>query len=174
MYFECADSWRRISVTALHDFSSDELEYFEYQYPEDLEHVFALLGAEISLVIFTRAMHPPHIRKWTKHFPLSEHNIDFLFCLFLHILTNQSLDLTGQSFKAFEICSDRSGKLAQPPLQGFLATSRTAISPFFLLVSAAFWTDSAVDTRKKYLPTLNYSARGASIIVTLSTPQSII
>jgi len=103
VYSEYANSWRRISVTALHDFSSDELEYFECQYPKDLEHVFALLGADISLVIFTRDMHPPHVRKWTEHFPLSEHKIDSLFCLFLHILINRSLDLTGQSFKAFEI-----------------------------------------------------------------------
>ena len=69
MYSEYANSWRRISVTALHDFSSDELEYFECQYPEDLEHVFALLGADISLVIFTRAMHPPSRPKMDRTFP---------------------------------------------------------------------------------------------------------
>ena len=65
-------------MTALHDFSSDEREYFEHQYPEDLGHVFALLGADVPLVIFTGATHPPHVRKWTEHFALIERKIDFL------------------------------------------------------------------------------------------------
>ena len=84
-------------MTALHDFSSDELEYFKHQYPEDLEHVFALLGRDMSLVIFTGAMHPPHVRKWTEHFALTERKIDFLFCLFFYVLIDQSLHFTRQS-----------------------------------------------------------------------------
>ena len=52
MYSEDANSWSRIAVTALHDFSSDELEYFERQYPEDLEHIFALHELEMPLLLF--------------------------------------------------------------------------------------------------------------------------
>ena len=35
-------------MTALHDFSSDELEYFERQYPEDVEYIFALFWGYIE------------------------------------------------------------------------------------------------------------------------------
>lgn len=43
-------------MTALHDFSSDELEYFECKYPEDLEHIFALHGRRY----FTCDFHKRH------------------------------------------------------------------------------------------------------------------
>ena len=73
-------------MTALHDFSSDELEYFERQYPEDLEHIFALCGPEMPLLIFTGTRDNRHVEEWQEHFALIERRIDFLFCLFLFCL----------------------------------------------------------------------------------------
>ena len=133
-------------MTALHDFSSDELEYFEHQYPEDLGHVFALLGADVPLVIFTGATHPPHVRKWTEHFALIERKIYFLFCLFFHVLIDQSLHFTRQSDR-LEIRLTTKHFIPQPKLLGILGMAHSNVSPFFLLVSATLWLDAEIDAR---------------------------
>ena len=84
-------------MAALHDFSSDELEYFQCQYPEDLEHIFALRGPEMPLLIFTGTRDNRHVTEWQEHFALIENRIDFLFCLFFHVLIDQALHSTRRS-----------------------------------------------------------------------------
>ena len=148
MYAGNAKSWSQAKVTLVDDFASQELQYFESQYPEDLEHVFALLGANMSLMIFTKTAHPPHVRRWTEHFALIERKTDFLFCLFFHVLIDQSLHFTGQR-GSLKLQTDTSGYLDEPKLRGILATAHSNVSPFFLLISAALWLDSEVDADSK-------------------------
>tara|TARA_B100000035_G_scaffold198667_1_gene169739 strand:- start:83 stop:739 length:657 start_codon:yes stop_codon:yes gene_type:complete len=135
-------------ITTVDKLMSQELEYFERQYPEDLEHVFDLLGANMSLLIFTNSRHPPHVKEWTEHFTLIERKVDFLFCLFFHVLIDQALHFTGQSGNLkFE--TDKSGYLDQPKLRGILATAHSNVSPFFLLVSATLWMEAGIDADGK-------------------------
>ena len=69
--------------------AADEIKYFECQYPTDLAHMFRLFGTDIPVVGFTKTRHPMHIREWTEHFDLVLEKVDFLFCLFLHVLLDQ-------------------------------------------------------------------------------------
>ena len=150
MYSEYDNSWSRIAVTALHDFSSDELEYFERQYPEDLEHIFALHGPEMPLLIFTGTKDNRHVEEWQEHFALIERRIDFLFCLFFHVLVDQALHSTRRS-ERFDAWSAFRRHVAQPKLHGVLGTARSNISPFYLLTSAALWLDDETDADKKLI-----------------------
>ena len=150
MYSEYDNSWSRIAVTALHDFSSDALEYFERQYPEDLEHVFALHGPEMPLLIFTGTKDNRHVEEWQEHFALIERRIDFLFCLFFHVLVDQALHSTRRS-ERFDTWSAFRRHVAQPKLHGVLGTARSNISPFYLLTSAALWLDDETDADKKLI-----------------------
>ena len=63
MYADNAKSWSQAKVTLVDDFASQELKHFESQYPEYLRNMFDLLGAIISLIIFTKIKHPPHVRE---------------------------------------------------------------------------------------------------------------
>jgi hypothetical protein len=135
-------------MTILDDLALQEREYLDCQYPEDLGHLVALHGADLSLMIFTKAAHPPTIRRWTEHFALIERKTDFLFCLFLHVLIDQSLHFTGQK-GSLELLRDWTGELREPRLRGILATAHSDISPFLLLVAAALWADSEGDAGGK-------------------------
>ena len=42
-------------MTIPNDLAPQEREYLDGQYPGDLEHMFALLGADISLMAFTNS-----------------------------------------------------------------------------------------------------------------------
>ena len=137
-------------MAALHDFSSDELEYFQCQYPEDLEHIFALHGPEMPLLIFTGTRDNRHVEEWQKHFALIERRIDFLFCLFFHVLIDQALHSTRRS-ERFDTWSAFRRQVAQPKLHGVLGTARSNISPFYLLTSAALWPDDETDANKKLI-----------------------
>ena len=137
-------------MTALHDFSSDELEYFECQYPEDLEHIFALHGPEMPLLIFTGTRDNRHVEGRQKHFALIERRIDFLFCLFFHVLIDQALHSTRRS-ERFDTWSAFRRQVAQPKLHGVLGTARSNISPFYLLTSAALWRDDTPDVDTKLI-----------------------
>ena len=137
-------------MAALHDFSSDELEYFQCQYPEDLEHIFALHGPEMPLLIFTGTRDNRHVEEWQKHFALIERRIDFLFCLFFHVLIDQALHSTRRS-ERFDTWSAFRRQVAQPKLHGVLGTARSNISPFYLLTSAALWPDDETDTNKNLI-----------------------
>lgn len=118
-----------------------EREYFDCHYPKDLEHMIALLGANLSLMAFTKARHPSSIRKWTEHFALVRYKTDFLFCLFFHILIGQSLHFTGQR-GSLNLQKESCGPLGEPKLRGILASAHSNVSPFFLLVAATLWLDS--------------------------------
>ena len=135
-------------MTILDDLALQEREYLDCQYPEDLGHLVALHGTDLSLMIFTKAAHPLTIRRWTEHFALIDRKTDFLFCLFFHVLIDQSLHFTGQG-GSLELLRDWSGKLSEPRLRGILATAHSAISPFLLLVAAALWADSESDADRK-------------------------
>ena len=135
-------------MTIIDELALRELEYFDRHYPEDLEHLVALHGSNLSLMIFTKAAHPPIIRRWTEHFALIEHKTDFLFCLFFHVLVDQSLHFTSRR-GSLELLRDWSGELSEPRLRGILATAHSDISPFFLLVAAALWSDSESDTGRQ-------------------------
>ena len=137
-------------MTVLHDFSSDELEYFERQYPEDLEHIFALHGPEMPLLIFTGTRDNRHVEEWQEHFALIERRIDFLFCLFFHVLIDQALHSTRQRERLNTWSASRR-HVAQPKLHGVLGTARSNISPFYLLTSAALWRDDETDVDKKLI-----------------------
>ena len=150
MYSDDYESWSCISVTALHDFSSDELEYFERQYPEDLEHIFALHGPEMPLLIFTGTRDNRHVEEWQEHFALIERRIDFLFCLFFHVLIDQALHSTRRRERLNTWSASRR-HVAQPKLHGVLGTARSNISPFYLLTSAALWRDDETDVDKKLI-----------------------
>ena len=130
---------------------TEELNYYKHQFPDDLNHMLALRGACLSIMFFTVMSRSHPLRKWIDHFVLIESKLDFLFCLFFHVLIDQALDLTGRSHRGLEIVSGSFGKLPKPKLQGFLATSETAVSPFYALVSAAFWADPCQDTSKKLM-----------------------
>ena len=108
----------------------------------------ALHGTDLSLMIFTKAAHPLTIRRWTEHFALIDRKTDFLFCLFFHVLIDQSLHFTGQG-GSLELLRDWSGELSEPRLRGILATAHSDISPFLLLVAAALWADSESDADRK-------------------------
>ena len=135
-------------MTILDDLALQEREYLDCQYPEDLGHLVALHGTDLSLMIFTKAAHPPTIRRWTEHFARIDRKTDFLFCLFFHVLIDQSLHFTGQT-GSLKLLRDWSGELSEPRLRGILATAHSDISPFFLLVAAALWADSESDTDRK-------------------------
>ena len=135
-------------MTILDDLALQEREYLDCQYPEDLGHLVALHGTDLSLMIFTKAARPPNIRRWTEHFTLIERKTDFLFCLFFHVLIDQSLHFTGQR-GSLQLLRDWSGELSEPRLRGILASAHSDISPFFLLVAAALWSDSESDTGRK-------------------------
>ena len=135
-------------MTILDDLALQERDYFDRQYPEDLGHLVALHGTNLSLMIFTKAAHPPTIRRWTEHFALIERKTDFLFCLFLHVLIDQSLHFTGQR-GSLKLLRDWSGELSEPKLCGILATAHSNVSPFLLLLAAALWADSEGDAGRK-------------------------
>ena len=137
-------------MTALHDILSDELEYFERQYPEDLEHIFALDGPEMPLLIFTGTRDNRHVEEWQEHFALIERRIDFLFCLFFHVLIDQALHSTRRR-ERLNTWSDSRRHVAQPKLHGVLGTARSNISPFYLLTSAALWLDDETDANNKLI-----------------------
>lgn len=135
-------------MTIPNDLAPQEREYLDGQYPGDLEHMFALLGADISLMAFTKAIRPPSIRKWTEHFALIERKTDFLFCLFFHVLIDQALHVTGQR-GVLNICRDTTVSLGGPKLCGILASAHSNVSPFFLLVTATLWLDPEGDAERK-------------------------
>ena len=135
-------------MTILDDLALQERDYFDRQYPEDLGHLVALHGTNLSLMIFTKAAHPPTIRRWTEHFALIDRKTDFLFCLFFHVLIDQSLHFTGQR-GSLKLLRDRSSELSEPKLCGILATAHSNVSPFLLLVAAALWADSESGAGRK-------------------------
>ena len=135
-------------MTILDDLALQERKYLDRQYPEDLGHLVALHGTDLSLMIFTKAAHPPTIRRWRDHFALIERKTDFLFCLFFHVLIDQSLHFTGQT-GSLKLLRDWSGELSEPRLRGILATAHSDICPFLLLVAAALWADSESDADRK-------------------------
>ena len=135
-------------MTILDDLALQEREYLDCQYPEDLGHLVALHGTDLSLMIFTKAAHPPTIRRWTEHFARIDRKTDFLFCLFFHVLIDQSLHFTGQT-GSLKLLRDWSGELSEPRLRGILATAHSDIDPFLLLVAAALWADSESDADRK-------------------------
>ena len=137
-------------MTAFHDISSEELEYFERQYPEDLEHIFALDGPEMPLLIFTGTRDNRHVEEWQEHFALIERTIDFLFCLFFHVLIDQALHSTRRRERLNTWSASRR-HVAQPKLHGVLGTARSNISPFYLLTSAALWLDDETDADNKLI-----------------------
>ena len=135
-------------MTILDDLALQEREYLDCQYPEDLGHLVALHGTDLSLMIFTKAAHPPTIRRWTEHFGLVDRKTDFLFCLFFHVLIDQSLRFTSRR-GSLKLLRGWSGELSEPKLCGVLATAHSHISPFLLLLAAALWADSESDAGRK-------------------------
>ena len=135
-------------MTILDSLALQERQYLDCQYPEDLRHLVALHGTDLSLMIFTKAAHPPTIRRWTGHFAIIDRNTDFLFCLFFHVLIDQSLHFIGQRGR-LKLLREWSGELSEPRLRGTLATAHGDVSPFLLLVAAALWADSESDAGRK-------------------------
>ena len=157
-------------MTILDDLALQVREYLDCQYPEDLGHLVALHGTDLSLMIFTKATHPPIIRRWTKHFALIGRKTDFLFCLFFHVLIDQSVHFTGQR-GGLQLLREWSGELSEPRLRGILATAHSDISPFFLLVAAALWSDSERDAGGKLVA---YSALFRERCEALGIPYDVI
>ena len=129
-----------------------ELLYFEDQYFEDLEHIFAFAGPwnSISVLVFTGTTDDGFNEEWREHFALIKRKTDFLFCLFFHVLIDQALHFTRQS-QRLKTWSQARPYIAQPKLNGILGTHNSNVSPFYLLTAAALWLNGEIDVDGKLI-----------------------